>query len=58
MYIYRLVSTIVIGTYLLSPIIVDSWADADKSWYRPFVFWFLLIATTAWLEYRRGQNEL
>jgi len=58
MYIYRLVSAIVIGTYLLSPIVIDSWAGADTSWYSPFIFWFLLIAVTAWLELRRGQDEL
>ena len=58
MYIYRLVSAFVIGFYLLSPVVVDSWTDADKSWYRPFMYWFLLIAIAAWLEHRRGQDEL
>ncbi len=57
MYIYRLISVLVIGTYLLSPVVIDSWADADKSWYRPFVIWLLLILLAAWLEYRRRRDE-
>lgn len=57
MFMYRLVSALIIGTYLLSPVVVDSWSYNDQSWYRPFVIWLLFIIVAAWLEGRRDHDE-
>lgn len=58
MYIYRLLSILIIGLYLLSPELIKDWGDAEATWYRPFAFWFGLILLAAWLEHKRSNNEL
>ena len=57
MFVYRLVSILIVGTYLLSPLMIDSWDESDQSWYRPFAIWLLLILLAAWLELRREPDE-
>ncbi len=57
MFIYRLISALIIGLYLLSPVVVDSWGEVDQSWYRPFAIWFLLIVLVAWMERRRKHDD-
>jgi hypothetical protein len=56
MYIYRLVSVLIIGAYLLSPAIIDNWINPETDWYRPYILWALLIILAAWLE-RQGRND-
>lgn len=57
MFIYRLISALIIGTYILSPAVVDSWTYSDQSWFRPFVIWLFFILIAAWLEGRRNHDE-
>lgn len=58
MYIYRLVSALIVGLYLLSPLLIDDWASSEQAWYSPFLPWLLLILMAAALEFKRGQDEL
>ena len=58
MYIYRLLSILVIGLYLFSPELISDWGGAEAVWYHPFVLWFGLILLAAWLEHKRGKDEL
>lgn len=58
MYIYRLLSILIIGLYLLSPALINDWGNTETAWYRPFVLWFGLILLAAWLEHKRGNDEL
>ncbi len=58
MHIYRLITILVIGGYLLSPIVIDSWDNSNKIWYLPFVIWLLVILFSAWIECRSGRDEL
>ena len=58
MYIYRLVSALIVGIYLLSPLLIDNWASSEQAWYSPFLPWLALIAMAAALEHKRGGDEL
>ncbi|MEH6471182.1 MAG: hypothetical protein V7752_08025 [Halopseudomonas sp.] len=58
MSMYRLVAVLILAVYLLSPGMVDFWADAERAWYSPFLVWLVLIAMTAWLEHKRSQDDL
>ncbi|MCW8885837.1 MAG: hypothetical protein OQK12_11365 [Motiliproteus sp.] len=57
MHIYRLITVLVIGSYLLSPLVIDHWESSSDSWYQPFVYWLLVILLTAWVVHRRGRDE-
>ncbi len=57
MHFYRLLIVLVIGGYLLSPILDQWWPDAATPWYRPFIIWAALILIVAILERRRRQDE-
>lgn len=56
MYLYRLVFVLLLGLYLLSPILIDTWADTETFWLRPFVIWLLVILLIAWLEQKRNND--
>ncbi|WP_210398100.1 hypothetical protein [Motiliproteus sediminis] len=58
MYIYRLVSALIIGIYLMSPLLIDNWGSTDEAWYSPFLPWLALILMAAVLESKRGGDEL
>jgi len=57
MYAYRLMLFLVLGGYLLSPLMMSGWASPGVAWYRPFVIWGVLIALTLWLEQKRKLDE-
>ncbi|MFP4137501.1 MAG: hypothetical protein ACLFSR_03995 [Halomonas sp.] len=57
MYVYRLMLFLVLGGYLLSPLMMSGWGSAGVAWYRPFVIWGVLIALTLWLEQKRKLDE-
>jgi hypothetical protein len=57
MYDYRVALLIVVGLYIFSPVIIDWWLAPNGAWYRPFAFWFFLIAIYIWVEMRRGPDE-
>jgi hypothetical protein len=58
MYIYRLVLCLVVGIYLLSPVIMDWWIDPSGAWYRPYVLWLLLVIAAFFLSSQRDADEL
>lgn len=58
MHLYRLLIVLVIGGYLLSPILEAWWPDSASPWYRPFLIWGALIVMVAILEWRRRRDEL
>ncbi len=55
--IYRLVTVILIGIYLVSPALVFNWHAGEDAWYSPYLIWFSLIALSALLEQRGPRNE-
>ncbi|MFW6345948.1 MAG: hypothetical protein ACOC0M_06430 [Halomonas sp.] len=57
MYVYRIMLFLVLGGYLLSPLMMSGWATPGAAWYRPFVLWGVLIALTLWLEQKRKLDE-
>ncbi len=57
MFVYRLVSILIVGSYLMSALLVNSWQEVDQIWYRPFAIWLLFILLAAWLEQRRKHDE-
>lgn len=57
MYVYRIMLFLVFGGYLLSPLLMSSWANPGTAWYRPFLIWAGLIALTLWLEQKRKLDE-
>lgn len=40
MYVYRILLFLVLGGYLLSPLMMSGWASPGVAWYRPFIIWF------------------
>lgn len=57
MYVYRIMLFLVLGGYLLSPLLMSGWASPGDPWYRPFLIWGVLIALTLWLEQKRKLDE-
>ncbi|MFB9145216.1 hypothetical protein ACFFU2_01530 [Halomonas alkalicola] len=57
MYVYRILLFLVLGGYLLSPLMMSGWASPGVAWYRPFIIWGVLIALTLWLEQKRKLDE-
>ncbi|QTF92576.1 hypothetical protein [Halomonas sp. BM-2019] len=57
MYVYRILMFLVLGGYLLSPLLMSGWASPGVAWYRPFLIWGVLIALTLWLEQKRKLDE-
>ncbi|ATJ81187.1 hypothetical protein ACFPTY_18350 [Halomonas beimenensis] len=57
MYVYRIVLFLVLGGYLLSPLLMSGWGSPGVAWYRPFLIWGVLIALTLWLERKRRLDE-
>ncbi|WP_199243953.1 hypothetical protein [Bacterioplanes sanyensis] len=57
MYDHRLGLLLLVGLYLLSPVMMDWWLDDRGAWYRPFAIWFVLIAFYIWLNRARGDDE-
>ena len=57
MYDYRVALLLVVGLYLLSPVIIDWWLTPGGNWYRPFAIWLLLIIAQVWIDRRRGPDD-
>ncbi|WP_253447839.1 hypothetical protein [Halomonas sp. Y3] len=57
MYVYRILLFLVLGGYLLSPLMMSGWASPGVAWYKPFLIWGVLIALTLWLEQKRKLDE-
>ncbi|MCL6417341.1 hypothetical protein MIB92_16905 [Aestuariirhabdus sp. Z084] len=58
MYIYRLVTLLVIGIYLFSPAIMDWWIRSSVDWYAPWILWLILIIVCLLLQRQRSSDEL
>ncbi len=58
MYIFRLITMLVIGIYLASPIIMDWWIESFDDWYAPWVLWLILIIISLLLQKQRGPDEI
>lgn len=58
MYNYRLSLVLLVGLFLISPIIMDWWFADRGVWYTPFVIWLVLILIYAVLSQKRGTDEL
>src|SRR5690606_4322749 len=54
MYTDRLLIIFILGTYLLSPSIIQWSSDGEQSWFRPFLVWMALIA----LSYRIAPSRV
>lgn len=58
MYDYRISLLLVVGLYIFSPVIIDSWLAPNSAWYHPFAIWFVLIVIYVLVEFKRGPDEL
>lgn len=58
MSMYRLIAVLILAVYLLSPRMIEAWANTEHPWYSPFLIWMLLITLTAWFELKRSRDEL
>lgn len=58
MYFDRLVILFVIGSFILSPVIINWRSDELIVWYKPFVVWIVLIALAFWVARSRDINDL
>lgn len=58
MYIDRLVLIFIAGAYVLSPALMQWWAESGAAWWRPFVIWGLLIGLTFWIARSRDLDGL
>lgn len=57
MYDYRLGLLLLVGVYLISPIMLDWWLDTSNAWYRPFAFWFILLLCFIWLNNKQQHHD-
>ena len=57
MYDYRVSLLLVIGLYILSPVIIDWWLVPGSAWYSPFAFWLFLIIAYVWVQFKRGSDD-
>jgi hypothetical protein len=57
MYIDRLLILLIAGAYLVTPIITHWWTEGGTSWYRPYLIWGGLIATSFWITHSRDLDE-
>lgn len=58
MYTDRLLIIFILGTYLLSPVIIEWWSDGGRAWFRPFIVWFFLIGLSYWIARSRDFDGL
>lgn len=57
-YFDRLVILFVIGSFILSPVIINWRSDELIVWYKPFVVWIVLIGLAFWVARSRDINDL
>lgn len=58
MYTDRLLIIFILGTYLLSPAIIDWWSEGGRAWYRPYLIWLGLIALSYWIAKSKDVDGL
>mgnify|MGYP000742730756 CR=1 FL=1 len=58
MYLHRLTLLLAIGTFMLTPSLIEWWFRADGNWTRPFLIWAVLLLLTFILEYKRKHHDI
>lgn len=58
MYTDRLLIIFILGTYLLSPAIIEWWSEGGQAWYRPYLIWLFLIGLSYWIGKSRDVDGL
>lgn len=50
MYVNRLILLFVVGTFILSPVILQGGNELSRTWLTPFGIWLLLIVMAYWIS--------
>jgi hypothetical protein len=58
MYADRLLIIFILGTYLMSPAIIEWWSEGGNDWYRPYLIWLFLIVLSFWIGKSRDVDGL
>jgi hypothetical protein len=58
MFVNRLLLVFIIGSFFLSPSLLQWISHGQTDWYRPYLLWIFLIALLYWTIYRRGPEDL
>ncbi len=58
MYADRLLIIFIVGTYLMSPAIIEWWSEGGNAWYRPYLIWLFLIVLSFWIGKSRDVDGL
>ena len=58
MYTDRLLIIFILGTYLLSPAIIELWGEDSRAWFHPYLIWLGLIALSYWIAKSRDVHGL
>lgn len=57
MYLHRTALLMIVGFYLLVPLLLDWWLQPAASWYRPFLIWLVLIGIAWLIDLQRGRRD-
>ena len=57
MYQYCLSMLLLVGIFLISPIMMDWWLSDNSTWYSPFVIWLLLILFYMWFTNKQKDPD-
>lgn len=57
MYTNRLILVLTISMFLLSPLLVNWYAQYQESWYPPFIAWASLIGISFWMMRSKDLND-
>ncbi len=57
MYISRSVLLLILAAYVFSPTAFGWMIDPAGAWYRPYLFWAVIVAATFLLQGRAPDNE-
>ena len=57
MYANRLILVLSITAFLISPLLVNWYAEKQEVWYQPFFAWLVIIAISFWMMRSKDLNE-
>ncbi|MFC6670730.1 hypothetical protein [Marinobacterium aestuariivivens] len=57
MFLHRTALLMIVGFYLLVPLLLDWWLQPAASWYRPFLIWLVLIGIAWLIDLQRGRRD-
>lgn len=58
MQVNRLMTVVVAGAFLLSPLLLSWWEESGHLWYRPYIIWFFIIVISAWISVQRAPYDV